>query len=112
MQDELAQLVKRRPGSLWVLTTAYMSATDRRALDALVELGAQVRVSYDTTRTRLHAKAWLFHRDSGFSTGFIGSSNLCAAAMLDGLEWSVRLSQQDNRPIVEKVRSTFEQYAG
>ncbi|MDP3574268.1 MAG: DUF3427 domain-containing protein [Archangium sp.] len=110
MQDELARLVERRPGSLRVLTTAYMSATDRRALDALAELGAQVRVSYDTTRTRLHAKAWLFHRDSGFSTGCIGSSNLSAAAMLDGLEWNVRLSQQDNRPILEKFRSTFEQY--
>lgn len=110
MQDELARLVERRPGSLRVLTTAYMSATDRRALDALKELGAEVRVSYDTTRTRLHAKAWLFHRDSGFSTGCIGSSNLSAAAMLDGLEWNVRLSQQDNRPILEKFRSTFEQY--
>lgn len=110
MQDQLARLVERRPGSLRVLTTAYMSATDRRALDALKELGADVRVSYDTTRTRLHAKAWLFHRDSGFSTGCIGSSNLSAAAMLDGLEWNVRLSQQDNRPILEKFRSTFEQY--
>ena len=110
MQDELARLVQRRPGCLRVLTTAYMSATDRRALDALKELGAEVRVSYDTTRTRLHAKAWLFHRESGFSTGFIGSSNLSAAAMLDGLEWNVRLSQQDNRPILDKFRSTFEQY--
>ncbi len=103
MQDELAEVVRRRPGSLRILTTAYMSATDRRALDALRDLGAEVRVSYDTTRTRLHAKAWLFHRDSGFSTGSIGSSNLSAAAMLDGLEWNVRLSQQDNRPILEKL---------
>ncbi|UJR85256.1 DUF3427 domain-containing protein [Sandaracinus amylolyticus] len=110
VEDELRALVRRRPGALRVLTTAYMSATDRRALDELRALGADVRVSYDTTRTRLHAKAWLFHRESGYSTACVGSSNLSAAAMLDGLEWNVRLSQIDNGPILEKFRTTFEQY--
>lgn len=110
VEDELRALTRRRPGSLRVLTTAYMSATERKALDALIELGAEVRVSYDTSRTRLHAKAWLFHRESGFSTGCIGSSNLSHAAMLDGLEWNVRLSQIDNGPILDKFRATFEQY--
>jgi superfamily II DNA or RNA helicase/HKD family nuclease len=110
VEDDLRDLLVRRPGSLRVLTTAYMQATERRALDALVELGAQVKVSYNTTRTRLHAKAWLFHRESGYSTAAIGSSNLSAAAMLDGLEWNVRLSAVDNGPILEKFGATFEQY--
>lgn len=108
--DDLRSLVRRKPGSLRVLTTAYMSATDRRALDELSSMGVTVKVSYDTTRTRLHAKAWLFHRESGFSTACVGSSNLSAAAMLDGLEWNVRLSQVDNGPILDKFRTTFEQY--
>lgn len=55
-------------GELRVLSTVYLGATDRRALDWLAERGAQVRVSDDTRRTRLHAKAWLFHRRSGSST--------------------------------------------
>lgn len=109
VEEALGELVARG-GRLRVLTTAYMSATDRRALDALRDLGAEVRVSYDTTRTRLHAKAWLFHRESGFSTACVGSSNLSAAAMLDGLEWNVRLSEIDNGPILGKFRATFEQY--
>lgn len=110
IEEGLREFLSRSPGELRVLTTAYMGATERRALDALVELGAQVRVSYDTERTRLHAKAWLFHRRSGFSTACIGSSNLSHAAMLDGLEWNVRLSKIDNGSILEKFGRVFEQY--
>lgn len=116
IEDAFRDLFRRRTrdaqgrSPVRVLTTAYMMATERRALDALAEMGADVRVSYDTTQTRLHAKAWLFHRASGFSTGCIGSSNLSAAAMLDGAEWNVRLSAIDNGAILEKFASTFEQY--
>lgn len=109
LEPELTALCARG-GSLRVLTTAYMSATEPRALDALAAMGADLKVSYDVQRTRLHAKAWLFHRASGFSTGAIGSSNLSHAALLDGVEWNVRVSQVDNREILEKFQVTFEQY--
>ncbi len=70
MQAQLStHLDSGRP--LRVLTTVYMGATDRKALDWLVARGAQVRVSTDTRRTRLHAKAWLFHRASGTTTAYI-----------------------------------------
>jgi superfamily II DNA or RNA helicase/HKD family nuclease len=95
---------------LRVLTTTYTGSTERRALDLLVGLGAQVKVSYDTQMTRLHAKAWLFHRATGFSTAYIGSSNLSRAAMVDGREWNVRLSQADAGPILEKFQANFEGY--
>jgi hypothetical protein len=93
-----------------VISTTYMGATDRRALDLLVDKGAEVKVSYDTRRTRLHAKAWLFHRDTGFSTAYIGSSNLSAAAQLDGLEWNVRVSAVDAPRILHKFGGTFDTY--
>ena len=109
LQEPLAELL-RSGRSLRVLTTDYMGATDRRALDWLVAHGAEVRVSYDTRRTRLHAKAWLFHRASGSSTAYIGSSNLSTAALHDGLEWNVRLSAQDNEGILSKFQATFESY--
>jgi len=93
-----------------VLTTTYTGSTERRALDALAELGADVRVSYDTTSTRLHAKAWLFHRSSGFSTAYIGSSNLTHSAQVDGLEWNVRVSGARNPDVIEKMGAVFDSY--
>jgi superfamily II DNA or RNA helicase/HKD family nuclease len=110
VEAPLKAVIARGRGRVRVLTTAYMGATERRALDALADMGAEVHVSYDTERTRLHAKAWLFHRESGFSTGFIGSSNLSAAAMHDGVEWNVRVARADNGGILEKFAAVFAQY--
>jgi HKD family nuclease len=45
---------------LRVLTTVYTGTTEAKALLELVNAGAEVRVSYDVSTTRLHAKSWLF----------------------------------------------------
>jgi superfamily II DNA or RNA helicase len=108
LRGALARFAARGP--LRVLTTTYMGASDVEALEGLRELGADIRVSYDDRRTRLHAKAWLFERQSGFSTAIIGSSNLSTAALRDGCEWNVRLSRTDNAALLAKFRTTFAQY--
>lgn len=95
---------------LRVLTTTYTGSTEARALDGLAELGARVQVSYDTSSTRLHAKAWLFHRGSGFSTAYVGSSNLTHSAQVSGLEWNVRVSGARNPDVVDKIAAVFEGY--
>ena len=107
--DPLRRLAERGV-PLRVITTTYLGSTERRALDDLRALGAEVKVSYDTRSTRLHAKAWLLHRDSGYSTAFIGSSNLSRAALLDGLEWNVRLAEAHAPTVIEKIAATFESY--
>ncbi|MFK5956630.1 MAG: DUF3427 domain-containing protein [Planctomycetota bacterium] len=109
IRDSLKEL-RARGGRLRILTTAYCGATEERVLDALHELGAEVSVSLDTRRTRLHAKAWLLHRNSGYSTAFIGSSNLSAAAMQQGLEWNVRVSAIENPAILQRFAATIESY--
>ncbi|MBI5518321.1 MAG: DUF3427 domain-containing protein [Deltaproteobacteria bacterium] len=96
--------------SLRVLTTTYTASTEAAALEELGSLGAEVRVSYDTGSTRLHAKAWLFHRASGYSTAYIGSSNLTHAAQVTGLEWNVRASRARNPHVVDKISAVFESY--
>ncbi|MCW2778053.1 MAG: type restriction protein res subunit, partial [Frankiales bacterium] len=110
VEPALQRLVQRG-GRLRVVTTTYIGATEREALDRLVQgLGSEVRISYATTSTRLHAKAWLFERRSGFSTAYIGSSNLSRAALLDGLEWNVRLAAGSTPELFSKFRATFESY--
>jgi len=95
---------------LRVLTTTYTGSTEARALDVLEQAGAEIRVSYDTSTTRLHAKSWLFHRRSGYSTAYIGSSNLTHSAQVTGLEWNVRLSGARNPEAIDKLAAVFESY--
>jgi len=110
LEAALEELAERgRP--LRVITTTYCGATERRALDALVRrYGAQVKVRYETQSTKLHAKAWLFRRESGFDTGYVGSSNLSKSALVDGLEWNVRISSVATPTLVRKFEATFDTY--
>jgi HKD family nuclease len=80
LREALAD-VRRRGGRIRVITTTYMGATEKRAVDELVALGANVRVAFDARTTKLHAKAWLLERDSGLSTAFVGSSSLSHTAL-------------------------------
>ncbi|MET3350473.1 UNVERIFIED_ORG: superfamily II DNA or RNA helicase/HKD family nuclease [Arthrobacter sp. UYEF1] len=110
LEPALEQL-KERGARLRVLTTTYMGATERRAIDELVNrYGAEVKINYETQATRLHAKAWLFRRGSGFDTAYVGSSNLSQAALLDGLEWNVRLSSVGTPTLLQKFEVTFDSY--
>ncbi len=112
--DDLAELANRpaTPGvKIRVITTSYMGATDSRAVEALAKLpSTEIRVSYDTKRTRLHAKAYLFHRDSGFGSAYVGSANLSHAALSEGLEWTTKISHFELPYLWTKLIGTFESY--
>lgn len=110
LERQMRELAERN-ATFKVLTSTYLGSTERRALDRLVrEFGAEVRISYEIERTRLHAKAWLFHRDSQFHTAYVGSSNLTSTALLDGVEWNVRLSRSVTPSLLRKFGATFETY--
>ncbi|MGH8232838.1 MAG: DEAD/DEAH box helicase family protein, partial [Rhodanobacteraceae bacterium] len=93
-----------------LLTTTYTGSTELAALRDLAASGVDIRISYDTTSTRLHAKAWLFHRKSGYSTAYIGSSNLTHSAQVTGLEWNVRVAGARNPDVLDKFSAVFESY--
>jgi superfamily II DNA or RNA helicase/HKD family nuclease len=94
-----------------LITSSYMGASDASAVEWLARLpNVQARVSYDTERTRLHAKAYHFQRCSGFSTAYIGSANMSHAAMTSGLEWNLKVTAQDMVHVLEKFTAEFETY--
>ncbi len=96
---------------LRVATTSYLGATDIKAIEALLELpNTEVRVSYDTKRTRLHAKAYLFHRETGFGSAYIGSANVSKAALDEGLEWTAKISQYETEHLWKHAVATFESH--
>jgi superfamily II DNA or RNA helicase/HKD family nuclease len=94
-----------------LITTSYMGASDAPAVEWLARMpNVSVRVSYDTERTRLHAKAYHFRRNTGFSTAYIGSANMSHAAITSGLEWNLKVTAQDMGHILEKFSVEFETY--
>ena len=96
---------------LRIATTSYMGATDINAIRLLQELpNTELRMSLDTKRTRLHAKAYLFHRETGFSTAYIGSANVSKAAMNEGLEWTIKVSEFETQHLWQHAIATFDSH--
>jgi len=110
LERELIEFTQRG-GQLRVITTTYIGATDSKAVDFLASLeNTKVKVSYNTGNERLHAKAYLFQRNTGFHTGYIGSSNFSRSALTDGLEWNLKVTTKEVSHIIDKFKKTFESY--
>ena len=110
LEKELRDFTNRG-GKLRVITTTYVGATDAKAVELLASLeNTEVKISYNTGNERLHAKAYLFERKTGFHTGYIGSSNFSRSALTDGLEWNLKITTKEVSHIIDKFRKTFEAY--
>lgn len=96
---------------LRVITTTYMGATQYEAIRTLAQLpNTCIKVSYNGEIDRLHAKAYIFFRNTGFHTAYIGSSNLSRAALTEGLEWNIKATQMELPHILSTVKHTFDTY--
>jgi HKD family nuclease len=109
-KDELDEFT-RSGKKLKVITTSYMGATDPDAVQYLASLpNTEVKVSYNTSQERLHAKSYLFIRNTGYDTGYIGSANISRSALTNGLEWNIKITTEEIPHIIKKCRSTFDTY--
>jgi superfamily II DNA or RNA helicase/HKD family nuclease len=98
-----------RGGRFRLLSTTYLGASDAEALIGIARLpGAEVRISHDVRRTRLHAKAWHFRRSNGLGTAYVGSANVSATALSEGLEWTLKASEAETPAILAKFGAAFE----
>lgn len=110
LERELREFVKLG-GELRVITTTYLGATDLKAIKLLADLpNTKVKISYNNGNERLHAKAYLFKRNSGYHTGYIGSSNFSRSALTDGLEWNLKITTKEVSHIIDKFQKTFDTY--
>ena len=98
-----------RGGMLKVITTTYMKATDFEAIKLLGELkNTEIKITYDETSERLHAKAYIFLRETGFNTAYIGSSNLSEQALDSGAEWNVKVTQMEQPRMMKTITGAFD----
>lgn len=109
--DDLKKFCMREGTRLRVITTTYCGATEAKAVQKLAELPhTEIQISYRTDIERLHAKAYIFVRNSGMHTAYIGSSNLSKSAQTDGLEWNMRVTSVENPHIIKTALATFDMY--
>ena len=114
LYEELRKFVSKKGTKLRIITTTYMGATDVKAIKALIELkelgDVKIKASYNTNDERLHAKAYIFKRENGFDTAYIGSSNISRSALTKGLEWNLRVTNIENPHIIRSTQATFDSY--
>lgn len=110
IESELREFTERG-GKLRVITTTYMGASDYKAIKILSQLpNTEVKISYNSGNERLHAKAYLFKRNTGFHTGYIGSSNFSRSALTNGLEWNMKITSKEVSHIIDMFEKTFDSY--
>jgi superfamily II DNA or RNA helicase len=97
-----------------ILTGDYLAITEPMALKYLMLLrqrGAHVKIFESKNIVSFHMKAYIFTKSIGQSISdgcaFVGSSNLTKAALVNGLEWNLKVDCFED---VDRFRYILSQY--
>lgn len=102
-----------RGGRARILTGDYLDVTEPEALLQLLDLQAMAKGALDlrvfeTAGQSFHPKAYLFRNVVGDGIAFVGSSNLSATALTEGVEWNLRVVTARDRAAFAEIAGAFE----
>jgi superfamily II DNA or RNA helicase/diadenosine tetraphosphate (Ap4A) HIT family hydrolase len=107
-----------RGGALRLVTGDYLDVSDPDALQRLVDLRAlygaekcQLRV-FESKGKSFHPKAYVVSHVGGRGAAYVGSSNLSASALVDGIEWNYRVLSARDAEGWQQVSDAFEALFG
>ncbi|MFO1298854.1 MAG: DUF3427 domain-containing protein [Burkholderiaceae bacterium] len=107
-----------RGGALRLLTGDYLDVSDPGALQRLVDLRAlygaercQLRV-FESRGRSFHPKAYVVSHVGGIGAAYVGSSNLSASALVDGIEWNYRILSSRDADGWQQVSDAFDALFG
>lgn len=102
-----------RGGRARILTGDYLGVTEPEALLHLLDLRVRapeqldLRV-FETAGQSFHPKAYIFHATSDDGIAYVGSSNLSATALTQGLEWNLRVVTARDRDAFREISVAFD----
>lgn len=98
-----------RGGSLRLLTGDYLDVTEPAALRLVADLeGARQLFVFRASAIPFHPKAWMFGFGDGTGALIVGSSNLSRSALTTGVEWNMRVFDQDGAAPLQAARLAFD----
>ncbi|ATZ20845.1 DEAD/DEAH box helicase family protein [Mesoplasma coleopterae] len=76
--------------------------------DKYSNIKIKIEDNLERTSERIHIKASIFKRNEKLSTAIIGSSNLTVKGMISGREWNIKLTEQNNKELINKMINEFD----
>lgn len=102
------QEAAKRGVEIKICTGDYLYITQPEALLALTSIGPSVEARlWKSLGRSFHPKAYLFQSQENGGTFFIGSSNLSASALSNGVEWNLKVSQQETFETFDEAMHHF-----
>ena len=102
-----------RGGRARILTGDYMDVTEPEALLHLLDLQEMAKERLDlrvfeTAGQSFHPKAYVFQGKADDGIAYVGSSNLSATALTQGVEWNLRVVTARDRIAFGEISTAFE----